>query len=579
MTGISFESVEFSYPDNGRTVLDGINLEIPEGQYLAVAGANGSGKTTLLRHLNGLLVPSSGTVSVAGYTTGTKKNLSAIRQILGMVFQFPEDQIVGATVYDDCAFGPENLGLPQEQIYRQAEEALRRVSLWGEREHPPHRLSAGQQQRLAIAGVLAMGTRYLAVDEGTIMLDPQGKQDFLAILRELHSAGHTIIAVTQDMEEFLEAEEGIVLSGGKIAARGRPADIIVSPDLPEWGLMPPPRMKLISAMNSRLNSAEMTAEASAGVTLSEYIDAFTAAAGNRIPENFPESGANTGGTAPVIQAENVSHRYLPGTELERTALSELSFTVPEGKCLAVLGSTGSGKTTVLHLLAGLIPLQDGSVTVKGIDLGRKKYDTVKLRESAGLLMQRPEDQLFEEYVTDDIAYGPSALGVTGKELKERVYSAMDTAGIPYQNFKDRRITTLSGGERRKTGVAGVLAMKPEILLMDEPTSGLDPVSRLNTVTLLETLKERGTTIVLVTHDVDILPGLADFLLILENGSAAFFGTAADGYRFLYRNRLRCPVRAEAALRLGEKGWPPLDSFPLEDEESFAAFAVSGGKDG
>jgi ABC-type multidrug transport system ATPase subunit len=158
---------------------------------------------------------------------------------------------------------------------------------------------------------------------------------------------------------------------------------------------------------------------------------------------------------------------------------------------------------------------------------------------------------------------------------------METAGIPYPIFKDRRIKTLSGGERRKTGVAGVLAMNPEILLLDEPVSGLDPVSRENTVSLLGTLKDGGTTIVLVTHDVDILPGLADFLLILDNGSAAFFGTAAEGYRFLYRNRngFRCPVTAEAALRLNEKGWPPLESFPLKDEESFAAFAVTGGNNG
>ena len=575
MADIIFESVTFSYPGTERNILRKIDLEFQRGEYTAIAGANGSGKTTLLRHLNGILVPNNGNVLIEELNTKRPENIPEIRTLLGMMFQFPEDQIIGSTVYEDCAFGPENLGLIREDTAQRVEESLRKVSLWFERDRPPHRLSAGQQQRLALAGVLAMGTRYLAIDEGTIMLDPRGKDEFLSILKELNSAGHTIIAVTQNMEEFLQAERGIVIASGAVAADGNPEEIILSRDLPSRGLLPPPRIKLSLALARYFPDFSPPKK--------EYKE--IAAALDSLAENPGQKGAERnnkhksgGDKAPMqITVEGVSHCYLPGTELERTAIKDLSFAVPEGKTLAILGATGSGKTTILHLLAGLIPLQTGTIDVSGINLTDKKYDVVKLRRTVGLLMQRPEDQLFEDYVTDDIAYGPAALGVKGRELKKRVYDAMQQSGISYPVFKDRRIKTLSGGEQRKVGIAGVLAMESSILLLDEPTSGLDPVSRGETITLLNSLKDQGKTIVLVTHDMDILPKIADYILILEGGQNIFFGEALEGYRHLCRteNTLRCPGIVKTALFLEERGRPSLENYPLDDEEEFAAYIALG----
>lgn len=211
-------------PQNADPVvaLRGIDLEIKQGELVALIGANGSGKSTLARHLNALLLPTEGDVWIGGLNTRERDNHRAIRSQVGMVFQVPADQIVATVVEEDVAFGPENLGVPRPELAERVREALERVGMWAWRHHPPHLLSPGQQQRVAIAGALALRPRCLVLDEASAMLDPAGRRDLWDIIGELHADGLTILYITHDMDEAARAQRVIVLHEGKVALDGAP---------------------------------------------------------------------------------------------------------------------------------------------------------------------------------------------------------------------------------------------------------------------------------------------------------------------------------------------------------------------
>ncbi|MDI7277151.1 MAG: energy-coupling factor transporter ATPase [Anaerolineae bacterium] len=252
---IRVEGVSFSYRPEDSTAplaLKDINLTIARGEYVAIIGHNGSGKSTLARHLNALLVPTRGDVWVGPWNTRDARCRRDIRRTVGMVFQVPDNQIVATTVEDDVAFGPENLGVPEEELGERVRQALETVGLWEERRRPPHQLSAGQKQRLAIAGVIAMRPECLVLDEGTSLLDPQGRADLLATLRQLHAAGTTIVAITHHMPEAAEAQRVLIMSEGRIALEGTPRQVFAQADtLRSLGLDMPPVAALANALHRR----------------------------------------------------------------------------------------------------------------------------------------------------------------------------------------------------------------------------------------------------------------------------------------------------------------------------------------
>ena len=222
------ESLTFSYPaeDAPKEVLNGVNLEIQEGSFVAVLGHNGSGKSTLAKHLNAILLPSGGKVFVSGLDTCDEQKLLDIRRIVGMVFQNPDNQIVANVVEEDCAFGPENLGVPPLEIRQRVDEALKAVGMYQFREHAPHLLSGGQKQRIAIAGVLAMKPRCVVLDEPTAMLDPIGRREVLETIKKLNrESGVTVVLITHHMDEAAQADRLIVMSGGKVVADGAPQEV------------------------------------------------------------------------------------------------------------------------------------------------------------------------------------------------------------------------------------------------------------------------------------------------------------------------------------------------------------------
>lgn len=248
--------LSFRYRISAResvAALEGVNLRINPGEFVGILGSNGSGKSTLARHFNALLRPTRGRVMIDGLDTAHPDNLWEIRRRVAMVFSNPDNQLIAPVVEEDVAFGPENLGLPAEEIRRRAEEALSRVSMLEYRQRPPSRLSGGQKQRVAIAGALAMRPRYLVLDEPTSMLDFSGRREVLSFLHRLNrELGITVILITHYLEEIIEADRLIVMEGGRIAMEGTPADLFASvAEMEHRGLELPPILELTRALRER----------------------------------------------------------------------------------------------------------------------------------------------------------------------------------------------------------------------------------------------------------------------------------------------------------------------------------------
>lgn len=220
---IEIENLHFAYGE--REVLKGVSLNVRRGEWLAVLGANGCGKSTLARHINGLLSGGAGVVRVNGCAVGEFERIQELRRMVGIVFQNPDNQIVGNSVEEDTAFGPENLGVPREEMRQRITEALQRVGLEGWEKADPAELSGGQKQRLAIAGALAMRPEILILDEATSMLDPVGRAEVLSVLGELHAEGLTVIMITHDMSEVLLADRAVVMLDGQVEMEGAPSEI------------------------------------------------------------------------------------------------------------------------------------------------------------------------------------------------------------------------------------------------------------------------------------------------------------------------------------------------------------------
>ena len=284
---------------------------------------------------------------------------------------------------------------------------------------------------------------------------------------------------------------------------------------------------------------------------------------------------------PVIVVKGLGHEYMAGTPLAQASLRGVDLAVDRGEIAVIAGASGSGKTTLLQHLNGLLPPQQGEVTVLGRNLGGRGSDLTAMRRKVGLVFQRPEIQLFEAYVGDDVAYGPRQIGLRGRMLADRVQWAMETVGLDFIRFKDRLAATLSGGERRKAALAGVIALQPDILVLDEPTAGLDPVSREELLRLLERLRGEGSTVVIATHDMEDAAALADSVTVLAGGRVAAAGSAREILSCAAQLKeldLAPPAAASLMTALRARGWPVPEKVVRAEEavEAISRILAAGG---
>ena len=512
--------------------LDGVDLAIRQGERVCILGANGSGKSTLSQVLCGLLGPDEGSVELVGRHVCDDGTLDLdayrlARRELGLVFQNPDDQIVTNVVADDVAFGPENLGLPREEIAARVDRELRRVALQDFAEKDPARLSGGQRQRVCIAGALALEPRLLVLDEPSASLDVRGREAILRVMGRLQAAGATLVHVTHFMDEALLASRVVVMSHGKIALDGTPNEVFCEKNaqvIEELGLELPFEMRLARAV-AAVEGGEKGAAASV---------ATGAAPGAAATSPAPRPAPRPANAASACAFEHVSFSYTPA----EPALDDVSFCVAEGSQCALVGQTGSGKSTALRLLCGLEEADAGRILIGG-KTARNKKERRQLRRQVGFVMQHPERQLFAPTVAEDVAFGPRNLGLKPAEVQDRVDRALAFVGL--ETKRDASPFELSGGQRRLAAIAGVLVMEPRVLVLDEPLAGLDPKGRRLVHQVLNQLRSQSITVICVTHSMEDA-ARADQVVVLDNRRVLFDDAPAQVF-----TRVNAPQLKAAGL--------------------------------
>jgi energy-coupling factor transport system ATP-binding protein len=541
-----FERDEEGYLTDMVNAIRGINFDAARGEFVAIAGRNGSGKSTFAKLLNRLMAPMDGTVFIAGYDAADSKNALEIRKNVGMVFQNPDEQLIGSIVEEDVAFGAENIGVPYKELRSRVDDAIKMVGLdevyetQGENDKDGNEkkrsikqaakrrineLSGGEKQKVSIAGVLAMKPRCIVLDEATSMLDPVSRRQILDILKNLNQEyGITIIMITHIMEELLLADTIYVFDKGRIVLKGSKERVFSDREvLKSFGLEFPDILELRDKLfkNGVIRSRDVySLEDMISCIRLEHPYSFMK------KKTVPALMAGKREVNPIYAIIFDKVSFLYG---KKQVLDNVSLTISKGDYVAVMGDTGAGKSTLLQLIPGLLKPQKGNIYVDGIDIWDSATDRKKIRSKIGYLFQYPEQQLFAKNVYEDVIFGPRNIGLSEIEAESRTYEAIKLVGLP-QSVYDLPMSRLSGGQKRRVALAGVLAMKPEYLILDEPTAGLDPEGRKELLDIIDALHiQVGMTIIMVTHDADSVAKRADRVIVMDKGTLVSAGSSVEAF--------------------------------------------------
>lgn len=488
-----------------------------------------------------------------------------------MVFQNPDNQIIASVVEEDVGFGPENIGLPTDEIWQRVNNALSAVHMEAYRLKSPNHLSGGQKQRVAIAGTLAMEPKTIVLDEPTAMLDPSGRKEVLESVLELkRKKGISIILITHYMEEAVNADRILLMDSGKLVMDGSPREVFQNVErLKEYRMDVP----LITELAHKLQKKGFPIEKT--ILKKEELEEELfklKEEGFSLQESKPEKEADIQEEADVqkdadikgeqlhaddyiVEVNHLSAIFQEGTAMESFALKDLSMKIRRRSLTAVIGHTGSGKSTLVQHLNGLIKAKSGEIFVsfrenpplvksgksflffkgkktviekKGrLSLSEEGFDYHALRFKVGLVFQYPEYQLFEETVLADVMFGPLNQGKSREDAEALAKEALASLGIG-EELHAKSPFELSGGQKRKVAIAGVLAMGPELLILDEPTAGLDPAGRDELFEEIAGLRKNyAMTILLVSHSMDDVARYADEVLVLHQGELKLEGTVEE----------------------------------------------------
>ena len=534
---IRAEQVRFQYKKRDvdgnviatEEILKGVDITIKKGEFIALLGRNGSGKTTFSKQLNAILRPSEGTVTVDEMGTRDVEKLYEIRQRVGMVFQNPDNQMVAANVEEEVAFGPENLGMESDIIVARVKQALEQVRMWKRRKTAPNHLSGGQKQRIAIAGILAMHPDYIVLDEPTAMLDPKGRKEVMEALQRLNQEQEmTVILITHDMEEAALASRVILLADGQVRFDGTPekffgADALLA----EMGMEAPLSYRVRKLIDSdvfekKIGDArveEATIDKREKVAEYDKTGREWEASSELVDKkkNKKAEAETDEKNQDLLSLQHVSYIYSPGTAYEKVALDDVNLSLGKGEIVGLAGHTGSGKSTMIQLLNGLLKPTSGTVTFEGKDIHAKGYSGNYLRSKVGMVFQYPEHQMICDTVWEDVAFGPSKQGLTGEACETRVEEALRFVDLPEKYYQASPLQ-LSGGQKRRVAIAGVLAMQPEYIILDEPAAGLDAEGKREIFDRIRRMsREQGIGVLLVSHSMEDLAEYADRIIVLDDG--------------------------------------------------------------
>lgn len=501
---ISFNQFTFQYDAQAEATIKNISFDIAKGEKVLILGPSGSGKSTLAQCLNGIIPninkgQAQGQVTIGGQDI-FNQSIYDRSQLVSTVLQDPDGQFIGLTVAEDLAFSLENDCVNQGEMKD-------KVALWAERlnlssllGHRPQDLSGGQKQRVSLAGVLIDESPILLFDEPLANLDPKSGQETIALIDKIHKeVGATTIIIEHRLEDVLyrPVDRVLLVNDGKLLFNGSPDELLSTPLLLDNGIREPLYVTVLRQLGFNTKSAEQLSQL-------ETLDL----SGLSLPDRTRKVPSESQ-TTPILEVGKLKVGY--GDNLP--IIENMSFSLKKGERLAIVGKNGAGKSTLAKALCGFVP-SHGRLIYKGQDISQ---DSIAERsERIGFVLQNPNQMISQAMIFDEVALGLRLRGVDESEVEERVYEVLKTCGL--YSFRKWPISALSFGQKKRVTIASILVLKPEIIILDEPTAGQDYQTYTDIMTFLDSLQQQGHTIVMITHDMQLMLEYSDRCLVVVDGA-------------------------------------------------------------
>ncbi|WP_455461902.1 ABC transporter ATP-binding protein [Streptococcus salivarius] len=500
---ISFNQFTFQYDAQAEATLKDISFDIAKGEKVLILGPSGSGKSTLAQCLNGIIPnihkgQAQGQVRIDGQDI-FKQSIYDKSQLVSTVLQDPDGQFIGLTVAEDLAFALENDCADQSEMKD-------KVALWAERldltsllNHRPQDLSGGQKQRVSLAGVLIDESPILLFDEPLANLDPKSGQETIDLIDKIHKeVGATTIIIEHRLEDVLyrPVDRILLVNDGELLFNGSPDELLSSTLLLENGIREPLYVTVLRQLGFDTRSAQNLSQLDA-------LDLSDLALPDRVLKDKKDSSSDS-----ILKVEGLSVSYGDNPAI----IEDMSFSLKKGERLAIVGKNGAGKSTLAKALCGFVPSQ-GKLTYKGQDISQ---DSIAERsERIGFVLQNPNQMISQTMIFDEVALGLRLRGIEEAEVEERVHEVLKTCGL--YSFRKWPISALSFGQKKRVTIASILVLKPEIIILDEPTAGQDYKTYTDIMTFLDSLQKQGHTIVMITHDMQLMLEYSDRCLVVVEG--------------------------------------------------------------
>lgn len=500
---ISFNQFTFQYDAQAEATLKDISFDIAKGEKVLILGPSGSGKSTLAQCLNGIIPnihegQAQGQVRIDGQDI-FKQSIYDKSQLVSTVLQDPDGQFIGLTVAEDLAFALENDCADQSEMKD-------KVALWAERldltsllNHRPQDLSGGQKQRVSLAGVLIDESPILLFDEPLANLDPKSGQETIDLIDKIHKeVGATTIIIEHRLEDVLyrPVDRILLVNEGELIFNSSPDELLSSTLLLENGIREPLYVTVLRQLGFDTRSAQNLSQLDA-------LDLSDLALPDRVLKDKRDSSSDS-----ILKVEGLSVSYGDNPAI----IEDLSFSLKKGERLAIVGKNGAGKSTLAKALCGFVPSQ-GKLTYKGQDISQ---DSIAERsERIGFVLQNPNQMISQTMIFDEVALGLRLRGIEEAEVEERVHEVLKTCGL--YSFRNWPISALSFGQKKRVTIASILVLKPEIIILDEPTAGQDYKTYTDIMNFLDSLQKQGHTIVMITHDMQLMLEHSDRCLVVVEG--------------------------------------------------------------
>lgn len=500
---ISFNQFTFQYDAQAEATLKDISFDIVKGEKVLILGPSGSGKSTLAQCLNGIIPnihkgQAQGQVRIAGQNI-FKQSIYDKSQLVSTVLQDPDGQFIGLTVAEDLAFALENDCANQSKMKD-------KVVLWAERldltsllNHRPQDLSGGQKQRVSLAGVLIDESPILLFDEPLANLDPKSGQETIDLIDKIHKeVGATTIIIEHRLEDVLyrPVDRILLVNDGTLLFNGSPDELLSSTLLLENGIREPLYVTVLRQLGFDTRDAQNLSQLDA-LDLSDLV------LPDRVLKDKRDSSSDS-----ILKVEGLSVSYGDNPAI----IEDMSFSLKKGERLAIVGKNGAGKSTLAKALCGFVPSQ-GKLTYKGQDISQ---DSIAERsERIGFVLQNPNQMISQTMIFDEVALGLRLRGIEEAEVEERVHEVLKTCGL--YSFRNWPISALSFGQKKRVTIASILVLKPEIIILDEPTAGQDYKTYTDIMNFLDSLQKQGHTIVMITHDMQLMLEYSDRCLVVVEG--------------------------------------------------------------